>query len=125
MEDQLHNGPWGTRLRRYREAVGLTNEQATEIIAEGYPTSPMAVSRLETRETVPTQHRTRLIAVLACIVYGVHPEVMDLDTSELEVLNPARLARMVRAAERLRRSRTASSWTGATERDTSSLAGVA
>lgn len=96
---------WGERLAGYRARRGMTLLDAATAIDLFVPTSTMQLSRLEHEDKVPPEDRghsrpRRRIAALACVIYGVHPEVMDLRVEEVPAVDPVTLRREMSRWER-------------------------
>lgn len=93
--------PWGARMRAYREMAGLQMKESAALITEAWPTSAMTLSRLEDRAAPPTQRRSRIVALLALVMYGVHPESMGISFDELPAfVDERKLAAAIKKARR-------------------------
>lgn len=115
LDEGLERDPalsWGAKMRYYRERAGMKMADAAEIINDIQPTSAMALTRLERMTSAPTIRRQRVVATLALLVYGVHPEPMGLSLDELpSFIDAKRLAQMLRRLRRGGRGGTSSRWT--------------
>ncbi len=76
--------PWGRRLKRAREDVaGLRLEDAARKVAYFHPISDATLCRLEARAEVPTTRSQLAASYIACLVYGVDPEDLDLNGDDV------------------------------------------
>lgn len=65
-----------------RELAELTQEQATDRLAECMITSESTISRLEGLHVVPPSRKRRMTAWALSVLYGFHPGELDLTVDD-------------------------------------------
>lgn len=76
--------PWGSRLRRAREAADLTLKDAAEAITPYWRTSAATLSRIENLVERPSDDQARLtLASIAALLYNVDPADVDIDVADI------------------------------------------
>ena len=81
----LHEETWGQRLRRAREASGLTLEEAAKRVSRLVPCSAPTLHRLERLDEAPTEWRRMVLAWLTVVAYGYKPSALDLPENPFPV----------------------------------------
>lgn len=94
----LGEEPFGSRLRRAREASGIELRAAAEIISRVMFTSHTRLNRLEKMIGPPPDRERRALAYLAMLVYEFDPAQLGLSKDDL----PQRLSENVELGAWLR-----------------------
>lgn len=80
---RLDDEPFGSRLRRAREASGIELRTAAESISQLMFTSHTRLNRLEKMDKPPADPQRRALAYLAMLVYGFDPSQLGLSPEDL------------------------------------------
>lgn len=88
--------PWGCLLRAYRGMAGLTLQEAGREADAFVRTSGQSLYRLEKCVEVPTGRAQRAVAAVTCVLYGIHPEVMELSMDDLPAVDARKLLAVLR-----------------------------
>ncbi len=83
--------PWGRLLRAHRAEAGLTLEETAAEVDPFVRTSGQSLYRLEKLREPPRGRQQRCVAAVACVIYGIHPEVMDLEMDDLPAVDERKL----------------------------------
>lgn len=75
---------WGQRFARARRFSGLELRQTSEIISDVlWPVSEATIRRFETLDEAPERARSRALATLTLLAYGIDPSDFDLSVDDL------------------------------------------
>lgn len=61
----------------------LRLEDAARKVSYFHPVSDATISRMENRDTPPVKRSQRHTAYVACVIYGIDPDDLGLDGSDL------------------------------------------